>query len=67
MAKSQLRSTREAKKPKQPPKPSVPASPFSTVHSRVGNEGVAKKRHKSMNPGHGHTDRMQLVTFTAGK
>jgi len=33
MAKSQLRSTREAKKPKQ-----------SKVHSRVGNEGVAKKK-----------------------
>jgi hypothetical protein len=44
MAKSQLRSTREAKKPKQPTKPSVPATPFSTVHSRIGNEGVAKKK-----------------------
>ncbi len=44
MAKSQLRSTREAKKPKQPKKPSVPATPFSTVHSRVVNEGVAKKK-----------------------
>lgn len=45
MAKSQLRSTREAKKPKQPKKPSVPATPFSTVHPRVGNEGgVAKKK-----------------------
>lgn len=44
MAKSQLRSTREAKKPKQPTKPSVPATPFSTVHPRVGNEGVAKKK-----------------------
>ncbi|QYY29514.1 MULTISPECIES: hypothetical protein [Cupriavidus] len=44
MAKSQLRSTREAKKPKQPKKPSVPATPFSTAHSRVGNEGVAKKK-----------------------
>lgn len=44
MAKSQLRSTREAKKPKQPTKPSVPAKPFSTVHSRVVNEGVAKKK-----------------------
>lgn len=44
MAKSQLRSTREAKKPKQPKKPSVPATPFSTVHSRVGNEGAAKKK-----------------------
>jgi hypothetical protein len=44
MAKSQLRSTREAKKPKQPKKPSVPASPFSTTHSRVGNEGAAKKK-----------------------
>jgi hypothetical protein len=44
MAKSQLRSTREAKKPKQPKKPSVPATPLSTVHSRVGNEGVARKK-----------------------
>ncbi|MGF6298596.1 hypothetical protein OKW43_001081 [Paraburkholderia sp. WC7.3g] len=44
MAKSQLRSTREAKKPKQPTKPSVPAKPFSTVHPRVANEGVAKKK-----------------------
>jgi len=44
MAKSQLRSTREAKKPKQPKKPSVPATPFSTVHSRVGTEAVAKKK-----------------------
>ncbi|MGF6917369.1 hypothetical protein [Paraburkholderia sp. 40] len=44
MAKSQLRSTREAKKPKQPTKPSVPAQPFSTVRSRVANEGVAKKK-----------------------
>jgi hypothetical protein len=44
MAKSQLRSTREAKKPKQPKKPSVPAKPFSTVHSRVANEVVAKKK-----------------------
>ena len=44
MAKSQLRSTREAKKPKQPKKPSVPATPFSTVHSRVANEVVAKKK-----------------------
>ncbi|HEV2714026.1 MAG TPA: hypothetical protein VGU64_02100 [Terriglobales bacterium] len=44
MAKSQLRSTREAKKPKQSKKPSVPATPSSTVHSRVGNEGVAKKK-----------------------
>ncbi|CAG9184904.1 hypothetical protein LMG23992_05366 [Cupriavidus laharis] len=44
MAKSQLRSTREAKKPKQPKKPSVPATPFSTVHSKFGNEGAAKKK-----------------------
>ncbi len=44
MAKSQLRSTREPKKPKQPKKPPVPATPFSMVHSRVGNEGVAKKK-----------------------
>ncbi|QXE07284.1 hypothetical protein BJG93_35575 [Paraburkholderia sprentiae WSM5005] len=44
MAKSQLRSTREAKKPKQPTKPSVPAKPFSPVHSRIANEGVAKKK-----------------------
>ena len=44
MAKSQLRSTREAKKPKQPTKPSVPATPSSTVHSRVGSAGVAKKK-----------------------
>lgn len=44
MAKSQLRSTREAKKPKQPPKPSLPSSLLSTVHSRGGNEGVAKKK-----------------------
>jgi len=44
MAKSQLRSTREAKKPKQPKKPSVPATPFSTVQSRVGSEGVVKKK-----------------------
>ncbi|MEM5450327.1 MULTISPECIES: hypothetical protein [Paraburkholderia] len=42
MAKSQLRSTREAKKPKQPRKPSVPAKPFSTVHSPAANEVVAK-------------------------
>ncbi|MEX3952279.1 hypothetical protein AB4Y40_31525 [Paraburkholderia sp. EG287B] len=44
MAKSQLRSTREAKEPKQPKKPSVPAQPFSTVHSWAANEVVAKKR-----------------------
>ena len=44
MAKSQLRSTREAKKPKQPKKPSVPATPFSTTHSRVGTDGVTKKK-----------------------
>ncbi|WP_198173381.1 hypothetical protein [Cupriavidus sp. USMAA2-4] len=44
MAKSQLRGNREPKKPKQPKKPSVPATPFSNVQSRVGNEGVAKKK-----------------------
>ncbi|KWW35388.1 hypothetical protein ACUXAV_002282 [Cupriavidus metallidurans] len=44
MAKSQLRSTREAKKPKQPKKPAVPGTPFGTTHSRVGNEGVAKRK-----------------------
>jgi hypothetical protein len=44
MAKSQLRSTREAKKPKQPRKPSVPAIPSGTVHSRLVNEGVARKK-----------------------
>ncbi|EDZ99044.1 hypothetical protein BH160DRAFT_5636 [Burkholderia sp. H160] len=44
MAKSQLRSTREAKKPKQPTKPSVPATPSSTIHPRVATEGVAKKK-----------------------
>jgi hypothetical protein len=43
MAKSQLRSSREAKKPKQPKKPSVPASPFSTVQFR-GHDEVAKKK-----------------------
>ncbi|MGO4329099.1 hypothetical protein AB4Z48_18770 [Cupriavidus sp. 2TAF22] len=44
MAKSQLRGNREAKKPKQPKKPAAPASPFGTVQSRVGNDGVAKKK-----------------------
>ncbi|WP_296224660.1 hypothetical protein [Ralstonia sp. UBA689] len=44
MAKSQLRSNREAKKPKQQKKPAVPATPFNTVQSRVGNEGAAKKK-----------------------
>jgi len=44
MAKRQLHSTREAKKPKRPKNPSLPATPFSTVHSRIGNEGVAKKK-----------------------
>jgi hypothetical protein len=44
MAKSQLRSTREAKKPKQPKKPSVPVTPSGTVHSRFVNEGVAKRK-----------------------
>lgn len=44
MAKSQLRGNREVKKPKQPKKPAVPAAPFSTVQSRVGNEGAAKKK-----------------------
>ena len=43
MAKSQLRGNREPKKPKQPKKPSVPATPFSSIQSRVANEGVAKK------------------------
>jgi hypothetical protein len=43
MAKSQLRGNREAKKPKQP-KPSVPATPFSTVQSRVRNDGLAKRK-----------------------
>ncbi|WP_255638281.1 hypothetical protein [Cupriavidus sp. MP-37] len=43
MAKSQLRSSREAKKPKQPKKPSVPASPFSPVQSR-GHDLDAKKK-----------------------
>lgn len=44
MAKSQLRGNREVKKPKQPKKPAVPATPFSTVQSRVGTEGAAKKK-----------------------
>ncbi|WP_432257521.1 hypothetical protein [Cupriavidus sp. TMH.W2] len=46
MAKSQLRSSREAKKPKQPKKPSVPASPFSTAQAqaRGGHDDVAKKK-----------------------
>ncbi|GAA0837326.1 hypothetical protein [Cupriavidus pauculus] len=44
MAKSQLRGNREAKKPKQPKKPVLPASPFGAVHSRVGNDGVGKKK-----------------------
>ncbi|WP_197524024.1 hypothetical protein [Cupriavidus sp. USMAHM13] len=44
MAKSQLRGNREPKKPKQPKKPSVPATPFSSIQSRVANEGVAKKK-----------------------
>lgn len=44
MAKSQLRGNREAKKPKQPKKPSLPATPFGAVHSRVGNDGAAKKK-----------------------
>ncbi|WP_290367791.1 hypothetical protein [Cupriavidus taiwanensis] len=43
MAKSQLRSGREAKKPKQPKKPSAPASPFSPVQSR-GHDLDAKKK-----------------------
>lgn len=44
MAKSQLRGNREAKKPKQPKKPAVPASPIGTVHSRIGNDGVGKRK-----------------------
>lgn len=44
MAKSQLRSTREAKKPKQPKKPSAPASPFSTVQVRGAHDDAAKKK-----------------------
>jgi hypothetical protein len=44
MAKSQLRGNREAKKPKQPKKPSAPTTPFSTVQSRVRNEGLAKRK-----------------------
>ncbi|BDB29434.1 hypothetical protein CTP10_R68480 (plasmid) [Cupriavidus sp. P-10] len=44
MAKSKLRGNREAKKPKQPKKPSVPATPFSTVQSRVLNDGLAKRK-----------------------
>jgi len=44
MAKSQLRGNREAKKPKQPKKPVLSASPFGAVHSRVGNDGVGKKK-----------------------
>ncbi|WP_420998443.1 hypothetical protein ACKI2N_002790 [Cupriavidus sp. 30B13] len=44
MAKSQLRGNREAKKPKQPKKPAAPAAPFGAVQSRVGNDGVAKKK-----------------------
>lgn len=44
MAKSQLRGNREAKKPKQPKKPSVPATPFSTVQSRVRNDGLDKRK-----------------------
>ncbi|MDK3021360.1 hypothetical protein QO239_01910 [Cupriavidus taiwanensis] len=43
MAKSQLRSGREAKKPKQPKKPSAPASPFSPIQSR-GHDLDAKKK-----------------------
>lgn len=44
MAKSQLRGNREAKKPKQPKKPAVPASPIGTVHYRIGNDGVGKRK-----------------------
>ncbi|WP_354673945.1 hypothetical protein [Cupriavidus alkaliphilus] len=44
MAKSQLRGNREAKKPKQPKKPSAPITPFSTVQSRVRNDGLVKKK-----------------------
>lgn len=44
MAKSQLRSSREAKKPKQPKKSSAPASPFSTAQARGGHDDVAKKK-----------------------
>lgn len=44
MAKSQLRGNREAKKPKQPKKPFVPATPFSTVQSRVRNDGLEKRK-----------------------
>ena len=44
MAKGQLRGNREAKKPKQPKKPSVPATPFSTVQSRVRNDGLDKRK-----------------------
>ncbi|GJG98178.1 hypothetical protein [Cupriavidus pauculus] len=44
MAKSQLRGNREVKKPKQPKKPAIPAIPFGTVHSRIGNAGVGKRK-----------------------
>ncbi|MDC6284366.1 MULTISPECIES: hypothetical protein [Ralstonia solanacearum species complex] len=44
MAKSQLRSNREAKKPKQPKKSAVPATPLSAVQSRAGHEGGTKKK-----------------------
>ncbi|WP_444635112.1 hypothetical protein [Cupriavidus oxalaticus] len=44
MAKSQLRSNREAKKPKQPKKASVPATPFGTVQSRARNDDLTKRR-----------------------
>lgn len=44
MAKSQLRGNREAKKPKQPKKPAAPVVPFGAVHSRIGNDGVGKRK-----------------------
>lgn len=44
MAKSQLRGNREAKKPKQPKKPALPAPPLGAAHSRIGNDGVGKRK-----------------------
>lgn len=40
---STTRQPREAKKPKQPQEAVSAGHPFSTVQSRVGNDGVAKK------------------------
>jgi len=42
--KANYAATVKQKKPKQPKKPFVPATPFSTVQSRVRNDGLDKRK-----------------------